>query len=538
MKQSFFSLALLLLGHFSFSQDLPVRTVTIFKNGNALIEKAGKVPVTKGSWSTTHLPDALFGTFWIDADNDDLLSVYSHQDSVEEKVLTNDNVDLLKANIGKPVRLWLSNYSQSPAEEVSGTIEKIEGIITRNQSYPIDLTRVYLKTKDGNWITFGGYQVTKMEFLEKPAFGSDSKTVSKKPVETLQVNFKSQKSAQDIRMGYLCNQLGWVPVYNLTLSEKGKSKLALRAEVSNNAEDIDNAELRLAVGVPNFSYANGFDWLVRFGINPGLYSQDDEQMKISYNTGSAQGLKFGRLRSYGDFAGPADSGAEVAGEQVEDYFYYTIKPGPFPKNSRYQYPIFETAVEPTHFYESRLPDAGPNSILAYRNYQTNRTEASKNLVFHFVEFPNPIQMPFTTGLANIFSNSGGKTYPISQDLLPYTPPSAKCKVKIAQSPEIKVTHGEGDVERKENVLPFFSGRYDEIKVEGQVCVVNYKNEPLTLKIKRNIEGTPLESVQPWITTQEQATLRVNSSYEVEWVMDLKPGEEKKWKYSYKVYVDL
>ncbi len=63
-------------------------------------------------------------------------------------------------------------------------------------------------------------------------------------------------------------------------------------------------------------------------------------------------------------------------------------------------------------------------------------------------------------------------------------------------------------------------------------------EPVTLKIKRSIEGTPLSSDQKWTTAQEQATLRVNPSYEVEWVIELKPGEEKKWTYTYRVYVDL
>ena len=94
------------------------------------------------------------------------------------------------------------------------------------------------------------------------------------------------------------------------------------------------------------------------------------------------------------------------------------------------------------------------------------------------------------------------------------------------------------MERKENTFLFFSRSYDEVKVEGQVYAVNYKKEPGTLKIRRNIEGAPLSSEQKWTSAQEQATLRVNPSFEVEWVIELKPGEEKKWKYAYKVYVDL
>lgn len=69
-------------------------------------------------------------------------------------------------------------------------------------------------------------------------------------------------------------------------------------------------------------------------------------------------------------------------------------------------------------------------------------------------------------------------------------------------------------------------------------VVNYKSEPVKIKIRRSLEGSPLSSEQKWTLTQEQATLRVNSTYEIEWELELKPGEGHTWKYTYDVLVDL
>ena len=59
-----------------------------------------------------------------------------------------------------------------------------------------------------------------------------------------------------------------------------------------------------------------------------------------------------------------------------------------------------------------------------------------------------------------------------------------------------------------------------------------------MKVLRDIEGELVSSQKTWTSKQEQATLRVNPSYQVSWEMELKPGKEQKWKYQYRVYVNL
>lgn len=541
MKRSTLLLAAFMLSCFAATaQTIPARTVTVFKNNQSLIFKSGKVPVINGRYETKELPDALFGTFWVTSPTGDLGSVFSHQDSVEVKEKDNDNVALLQANLGKNVTIRLNVGPGSLPDIIRGSVAKVEKLSSQpGYSGGYATYRVYIQEAiTGNWATFNSTQIARIDFSEKPVFDFESKTLYKKTEETLTLNFKNNNPEQEIGMLYLTGNLGWTPVYSLTLANKGKSRLSLRAEIANDAEDLGDAELRLAVGNPNFTFANRPDWLVNFSRQWLMPYQGN-----AYNLINAQqnllSSNYRQSNSYDylDEAVVTAQGENFEGAQAEDFFFYTVRPGNFPKNSRYQFPIFDAEVEPVHFYECKLPDAGPTSIGAYYDQRPNPNEP-QNPVSHYVEFTNPTQYPFTTGVANITSQSGGITYPLSQDKLPYTPPSAKCKVKIAQTPEIKVTHGEGDVERKENTFMFFSRSYDEIKVEGQVCVVNYKKEPVRLKIKRSIEGSPLSSEGKWTTTQEQATLRVNPSYEVEWEIELKPGEEKKWKYTYKVYVNL
>ncbi|MCB9356770.1 MAG: DUF4139 domain-containing protein [Saprospiraceae bacterium] len=508
------------------------RTVTVFKNNQSLVYKTGKVPVRDGRYVMTDLPDALYGTFWLSAASGDLSSVFSKVDSVGIPEPGNFN-SLLPCNVGKKVSVWL-NFS--PVAVETGTLAKVEKVAL--PGYPATNYNywVQLKTQSGTWATFSSLQITRIDFFEEPVICPDAGTALKKPVPSLQANFKSDKAEQEIGLLYLTGNLGWLPMYSLTLADKGKSRLSLRAEIINDAEDLGDAELRLAVGVPNFSFANRPDWMVFFGADPvtpyrgNVFLNNMQQSALGYNNYIRPNA------TYEDaFVEPGGENAE--GAQAEDFFFYTVRPGTFPKNSRYQVPVFETAIEPEHFYECRLPAAGPGSFSGYYNQSRNQEEL-KNQVAHFVEFTNPVKTPFTTGVVNINSQSGDVMYPLSQDKLPYTPAGAKCKVKIAETPEIKVTNGEGDVGRKEDAFRFFSRTYDEVTVEGQVCVTNYKNETVRLKVKRSLEGMPLSSEQGWTTTQEQATLRANPSFELEWAIELKPGEEKKWKYSYKVYVNL
>ena len=344
----------------SFSQTLPTRAVTIFKNGRSLIEKGGKVPTQNGKWTTFNLPDALFGTFWISSPTDELASVFTRQDSIKGNLTMGDDASLLKQNLGKSVTLLIGAGSSSQPYTVTGTIQKVEKL-NFGEPYNSTYYQVHLQTLNDKWLVINAPTIIHIEFLEKPASDYPSKTFIQSVQETLEVNFKNKKPEQEIGMTYLSEQLGWTAVYNLLLKEKGKGHLTLRAEIANNAEDVGDAELRLAVGIPNFAASNQYDWLINFS---------DFQKGKSSTTGEyGQQMKFGHLKTslvsgaqnlYGsqqriNYDGQSE--LEAFGEnfergQAEDFFFYKISPGNFPKQSRYQYPIFDVDVEPVHFYES------------------------------------------------------------------------------------------------------------------------------------------------------------------------------------------
>jgi Domain of unknown function (DUF4139) len=515
------------------AQNLSVKTATIFKNGRSLLTKNGTVSPTDGRYRTTELPNALFGTFWVTAP--DLQSVFTGIDSVdsgpqgdERDFILLEQATFFRQNTGKNVRIWLNNGSSSAPTPMDGTFETIEGLPKTGAFHVLTF-----KTNTGKWLTISPYEIHHFEFSERPNY-NPAATNFKKAVRRLDLIFNSKKDKQNVEMTYLTNNLGWVPVYRLDLLDKNKAHLSLRAEIVNDAEDLGDAELRLAVGIPNFTYANKLSDLMNFDLQASnRYGSDNAAWSIGLSNASQQVVFSPETYEERIVIVGEDN---TTGSQAEDFYFYTIHPGNFPKNSRYQYPIFEADVVPVHYYDCTIRSATADS---YRNYQQQAgKKEEKNDVFHFVEFTNPSKFPYTTGAVNISSQSTAGLQPISQDMLPYTPATAKCKVKIAQTPEIRITHAEGDIEREENAKRFFSNTYDRIKIEGQLCVVNYKSEPVTVKVHRNIDGTPLQSEQMWKTTQEQATLRINPAFVAEWEITLKPGEEKKWKYTYEVFVNF
>jgi hypothetical protein len=507
---------------------LPTQAATLYKNGRALLAKSGRVPAAGGRYVFERLPDPLFGTFWVSAPNGALASVFARRDSVEtDRRVATDNELTLPLETGKPVRVWLSSGSDQPPVELAGTVEEIH-------RHPTGYINVLLRTAEGKWQSFGYGQILRLEFQEKPRAWV-SRPI-KRAVQTLELRFRDQRPEQEIGLVYLTDSLGWLPVYRLDLTGKNQGRLALRAEVANDAEDLGDAELRLAVGIPNFAHvARGADWMTDFYRVWDAPGYGRRPAMDYYSNAIATQAVMGDMLEEAVVTGAGDPAVSFEGAQAEDFYFYTVRPGNLPRGSRYQFPIFETAIEPAHFYEAALRPAGPQSINQYDN---QREPAARPPVFHYIEFANTTTHPWTTGPVNVLSEAGQALYPVSQDLLPYTAPGARCKVRLAQTPEIRIDHGEGDIERNENVKKYFSRTYDQVKVQAQVSVVNHKKEPVRLKVRRQIEGQPLASDLPWTQQQAQATLRVNPQYEVVWEFELKPGEERKWSYTYEVFVNL
>ena len=519
-KLILFPAALLLIITPLSAQQIPVQTVTVFKNNRAMIERSGPVKATNSLYSTNDLPNALNGTFWLGTPENAIKYVFTTQDSVEKQDKMLSRESYYRQLIGKKVNVKLLLSGNSDPEVKEGTFESISNV---------DNTQMLLfKSVQGVWTTVYAHQILQVNFTEQPQFNFDAvKTLQKR----MDIQFNNAQPTQMLNLAYLTNNLGWSPVYRLVLDSKNKGDLSMRAEVVNDAEDLGNTVLRLAVGNPNFKFAGKYSSMVDFYIQP-RYADDDNSYAVMQNYQRPDVYNYLSTASAGGYdASPAPAPLDPEGSQAEDFFYYTIRPGDFPKGSRYQFPVFETEVVPVHFYESTL-----SNIQLY----TRNQPAEHPVVTHFMEFKNTTEYPWTTGIANVLSEgANGGLQPVSQDVLPYTAPGGKCKVRIADAPQILVTQNAGEISRGEKTEKVGSSYYTRLTIEGEIAVVNYKTDPVVLKVNRVVDGKPTVSNEvKWSLKQESITLAINPQYKAEWEVTLKPGEEKKWKYQYEVLVNF
>ena len=510
---------------------LKAKSVSIFKNGSAFFIKEGKVKTKDSSYiMTENLPRALFGTFWIHSPSNELKQVTSYTDLVTTKSenVARSFIDLLEANKGKKMKIHIGKdevYEGTPEEVV---MKDAKG----EEKRFVNQTVIVFKTAT-DWLSFSPNEIRRIQFLEKPNQLLEKETVTNKHV--LSVDFTTKKAEQNIEMMYLENGINWTPTYLIEMTSDTRAKLSLRAEVTNNAEDIDNTDVNFVVGIPNFKYANKLSSLVDF---LGMVYPNQNQYALNNFANAIQ-----QTSAYGidetSTATGTPMGGGVVGDADEDLYFYNVKNITLKNGGRGQYPIFSKEIDIAHIYECNM--AQNSAATGFYQKDFLFTPDNKNPVFHSIKVNNNLEFPWTTGTAMVMSSKSGEKRPISQDLLNYTPIKGHSYVKLTEAPDIKVKHAEKEVSREQKVRKVNSSNnryyYDLVTVEGKIKVRSYKDKKVDLNLKRTISGELIKSEVKWLKAERvNRSADINKITDVCWETSLAPEEELEITYSYKVYV--
>lgn len=547
MKTSLIFLSFIASTSFLIGQttDFATRSVSIFKDGSSFVVKSGAVKVDKRTFSlrSDNVPQATFGTLWLSSPTNELKTITAFMDTIKKEVeINNYNLTaLLKENKGKSVILYddKSSYEGVIVGFLDGTAVKAEEegfVASASDGW------VQLQTPQGKWLTLRKDKLLRADFLEKPnALTRTQKT--QKPVETLNVEFTTDKATQPLDMMYLQKGIYWTPFYLLELTGEKKGKLTLRTDVVNEVEDIQNANVNFVVGVPNFKDTDALSALVNFGnrgiLNEqgwtnGIYSNDNKP-KVMAIPQHYQSMSNGS-HSYDASSTSTDEEStftsEVEGNSVEDLFFYTLPNVNLKKHARGQFQLFSYETEIEHVYECNL-QANEN-----KSYGTDYsfTPTTQNPVYHSIKIKNLSTNPWTTAAIMVVSKTQDRTDPICQDMMTYTPVKGTNYIKITSSPDIRVKDGEKEASRSGEIR-VAGKKYAVINVEGQIVVNNYKNTEVKLNLRRNILGDLQQSDVNWLK-ETKVNSSANKLNQVCWEISLKGGEEKTIKYSYKTYLRI
>jgi hypothetical protein len=515
--------------------------VAAFKNGLAFVLRQGEVPLSSGTGRIAPIPNAALGTLWLapGTPGAKLDEVVAYRYNIAGERTIPSIGEILQANAGKTVTI---SYQM---KEYTGEIVGLRDSVRDSAKLPpIPDPRDassrpredYLLLKvDKRLMAFplGGISMANLPedaALHEPV---------ERPSQALRFKIKSGSPKEKLTIGYLERGLGWTPSYLISLVDEKTAQITMQAVVTNDAEDIQDAELFFVVGVPNFAYA---DTLSPMSLQQSLidFMKDEERDDKRKSYGRLSNAINGQYVSFDEIASAAPvslaaSVSELSGAPEEDLFLYNRSGVSLASGERASYNVFSGEVGYEHLYSWEVEDqprvdAFGNVITANPNSPDgNRADS----VWHAIRLKNSTKFPWTSAPALVMS--GDK--PVSQDTLPYTPRGAASTLKITIATDIRANHEERETARQPEVSHRRGYNYDLVTVEGKLKIKNYKTREVRLSISKTLRGkTEFQSDQGEAVQLGEGIEGDNPRSRLNWEITLKPGEERAVTYRYKIWV--
>ncbi|SFF27471.1 DUF4139 domain-containing protein [Thermoflexibacter ruber] len=497
--------------------------IAVFKNGTAFLVKKMQINAENGTAILPTLPQATFGTLWFLADNNAIKQVSSFTEELNTSLVITNVADMLKANQGKKAIFVFDNNVS-----VEGVLESVSG------------TAVLIRTNAGKYYTNDAQNCKSAEFSEKP----NTLLTQKENKRIVKLEFAKKNTSQPLQMMYLAKGLSWVPSYHIDLLNETQAKVTLRATLMNDLEDLENANLNLVVGVPNFAYSYLSSPLVSTEGVVTFLNQLNRYSNQYYGGGGRTGAvsrgdismqSFSNVMS-SDVEGEDEDlpSIETEGKQSEDFFFYQLKNVTLKKQGRTFQDILQQSTTYEHLYEVNL---NSNNTSSYTN-PNESTYENISLVKHAVMIKNESKFPWTTGTVLLTKLLDGVAQPISQDKLNYTPVGGKVKIPLTVVSDVSVKDSEKEVDRKVNIKQKDGYFYDLVTVEAKIEVKSFRNNAIELKINRSFTGEGLKCNIAWNIQKLVSTnsYNYNALSSAEWKIKLEAGKSETITYQYQFYV--
>jgi hypothetical protein len=495
--------------------DLPIREVTVFKDGHAFVVHHGKVPVdARGDAVVDELPSPVLGTFWPFATGDRarLRSVVAGKRKFTTSRPIAGIADTIEANPG--VRVWVREAGK-PA--FAATAESV----TRRAGGPLaaDAT-VAIRTEDGA-------RTVPLHAVEGVLLPADAKTEVRSEEEkdafTLHLDWPGGKpeAETEIGMGYLQKGLRWIPSYRIEIDGAGRAQVRLQATLLNELADLEDVTLHLVIGVPSFDFRGTLDPMaIQRALAPlSPYFQADPGLS---NGAIASNFVFTqRVARSGEMRAEPAPGApeppELPGEQAEDLHVFTVKGVHLRRGERMVVPVSEATVAYEDAYTLSLPFAPPREVLRDGNDPRAREllrllRSPKTL--HALRLRNPGPAPLTTAPALVLKD--GRI--LGQGTMTYTAPGSTVDLGVTAALAVRAERRDRETGRIEKALRHNREDFFRIDMEGTVTLVNSGSRAVVVEVSRWVPG-PVDSAD-----HDGKTVAVDARDDDGWL----PASEAPW----------
>jgi hypothetical protein len=331
-------------------------------------------------------------------------------------------------------------------------------------------------------------------------------------------------------MVYMQSGIQWFPSYNIKMINDNELQLEMKALVENYSEDINDAELTLTVGNPQFFYNASIDPIATnyltslFDTRTSSFSTLPMQMQTYANSNmyvaadeSANELNFQPFNDY-----------TTLGEKTNDLYMYKLGNVSLAQQSKTSFQIFSTKLPYKDMYEVTIGDIVNYS---YNSYIGNDPEKRYD-VFHSLQLSNVTNFPFTTAPVFVMNEN---LQPLAQDRLKYTPTGANTSVQLSKAGDVVVKNKEEEVKKEENVKKNGKTFYNKVTIKGTIIIENLQNKKILLTIKKNLLANVIDASDGGKIDKSGRYNYLNPYVDVNWEIPFGAKDKKTITYTYEVY---
>ena len=480
---------------------IPVKEITVFKDGHAFVVHEGAMPVdSAGNVQMDYLPTPVLGTFWPYSDTKDarLSAVIASPRRVLVERTAMSLRELVEANIGGRADIARNDGIALADIVILGaptrSSEELEATNPQEGEVPLPQKADILLVKGPTGTLAFPYAAIKdVTFKGDPKLKLTQEEY--RNLLTMKLEWPAGKIGRtaDVGMGYLQRGFRWIPGYRIAIDGKGNAAIKLQATMLNELTDLKDVTTNLVIGVPNFYFKETPDPI---GLQDRLaqlsrYFQEGSQTAAGLsNAIMTQTARMGDSRGGRGPAEvqPRDLGPEVAGSgRSEDLFVFTVKHVTMQKGQRMVMPVSEYALKYRDVYTLDIPFAAPPEVRANVNSE-QQAELARLLLApkaqHQIRITNSSKHPMTTAPAMIVQ--GERV--LGQGMMTYTSAGSNTDLTVTTATDIRVKKDEKEDGRIPNAVDFQGSRYMRINMSGTIKLTNFKSEAVDLEVTRNVLG--------------------------------------------------
>lgn len=497
-------------------QKMPIRELTVFKDGHAFVLHEGAMPTDgAGNVLLDYLPNPVIGTFWAYSSSPTarLTSVTASPRRMIVERTALSLRELLEANVGAQVVIKENNdvpkYSatilsvpQRSSQELEITGAPPAPSTPRYDPYgnalpPVDPVKplpqkgdiILLQTDDGVK-ALPISQIRDIVFKTTPRGKADNEEW--RNLLTMRLAYPGTPPREtNVGLMYLQRGVRWIPSYRVTLQNNNTARVELQANLINELTDLQNATMNLVIGVPSFAFKETPD--------PISLQNTFAQLSPYFQEGSRGGFAFSnaimtqqaRMSDYRvarDEAAPINIGPEIAGGgKNEDLYIFTVKNVTLKKGERMVLPVTEYSLPYKDVYTLELPFAPPPDVLRYGNSEQQRQIAqllSSPKVQHKIRLTNKSTQPLTTAPALILKD--GKV--LAQGMMTYTAAGGEGDLDLTAAVDVRITKTDTEIKRTPNAAKWQGYDYGRVDLTGKIELCNYRKEAMTVEVTRYVLG--------------------------------------------------